>query len=40
MEAAAETHNDLVNLLNEKNIAITEIKAEAAQNAEAAPSKE
>ncbi|KAI4783465.1 hypothetical protein E4T52_01697 [Aureobasidium sp. EXF-3400] len=35
MEAAAETHNDLVNLLNEKNIAITEIKAEAAQSAEA-----
>lgn len=35
MEAAAETHNDLVNLLNEKNIAITEIKAEAAQSAKA-----
>ncbi|KAI4851480.1 hypothetical protein E4T44_02107 [Aureobasidium sp. EXF-8845] len=35
MEATAETHNDLVNLLNEKNIAITEVKAEAAQSAEA-----
>lgn len=35
MDATAETHNDLVNLLNEKNITITEIKAEAAQSAEA-----
>jgi regulator of replication initiation timing len=35
MQAATETHNDLVNLLNETNIAITEIKAEAAQSAEA-----
>ncbi|CAD0083215.1 unnamed protein product [Aureobasidium vineae] len=35
MEAAAETHTDLLNLLNEKNIALTETKAEAAQSAEA-----
>ncbi|KAG9590035.1 hypothetical protein KCU77_g8956, partial [Aureobasidium melanogenum] len=35
MEAATETHNDLLNLLNEKNIALTETKAEAAQSANA-----
>ncbi|KAI5238597.1 hypothetical protein E4T42_08939 [Aureobasidium subglaciale] len=35
MEAAAETQNDLVNLLNEKNIALTETKVAAAQSAEA-----
>lgn len=35
MEAAIETHDDLVNLLNEKNITITKTKAEAAQSAEA-----
>ncbi|KAI4726122.1 hypothetical protein E4T49_06186 [Aureobasidium sp. EXF-10728] len=35
MAAAAETHNDLVNLLNEKNIALTETKVQAAQSAEA-----
>ena len=35
MEAAAETHNDLVNLLNEKNIVLTETKAEAAESANA-----
>ncbi|KAI5194600.1 hypothetical protein E4T38_09489 [Aureobasidium subglaciale] len=34
MEAAAETQNDLVNLLNEKNIALTETKVAAAQSAE------
>lgn len=33
MEAATETHDDLIDLLNEKDIAITEIKAEAAQSA-------
>ncbi|KAH0020889.1 hypothetical protein KCU78_g6313, partial [Aureobasidium melanogenum] len=35
MEAVAETHNDLLNLLNEKNVALTETKAEAAQSANA-----
>ncbi|KAH0161393.1 hypothetical protein E4T50_13222 [Aureobasidium sp. EXF-12298] len=35
MEAVAETHNDLLNLLNEKNVALAEIKAEAAQSANA-----
>ncbi|KAG9517280.1 hypothetical protein KCV07_g6314, partial [Aureobasidium melanogenum] len=35
MEATTETHNDLLNLLNEKNIALTETKAEAAQSANA-----
>lgn len=35
MDAAAETHNDLLNLLEEKNIALTETKAEAAQSANA-----
>ncbi|KAG9667506.1 hypothetical protein KCU99_g8904, partial [Aureobasidium melanogenum] len=38
MEATAETHNDLLNLLNEKNIALTETKAEAAQSANAVDS--
>jgi len=35
MEATAETQNDLINLLHEKNLALTETKAEAAQSAEA-----
>ncbi|KAH0163709.1 hypothetical protein KCU67_g5450, partial [Aureobasidium melanogenum] len=35
MEATTETHNDLLDLLNEKNIALTETKAEAAQSANA-----
>ncbi|KAI5239164.1 hypothetical protein E4T43_06894 [Aureobasidium subglaciale] len=35
MEATAETQTDLVNLLNEKNIALTETKVAAVQSAEA-----
>ncbi|THW82059.1 hypothetical protein D6D17_09509 [Aureobasidium pullulans] len=35
MEAAVETQNDLINLLHEKNIALSETKASAAQSAAA-----
>ncbi|THY13107.1 hypothetical protein D6D01_08429 [Aureobasidium pullulans] len=35
MEAAVETQNDLLNLLHEKNIALSETKAAAAQSAAA-----